>query len=38
MPENVRTTILSGKKEYFTDTSKLPVIKPQIMDNNQIQF
>ena len=38
VPENVRTTILNGKKEYFTDTSKLPVIKPQIMDNNQIQF
>lgn len=38
MPENVKTTILNGKKEYYTDTSKLPVIKPQIMDSNQIQF
>ena len=38
MPENVRTTILNGEKEFYTDTSKLPIIKTQILDNNQIQF
>ena len=39
MPENVKTTILNGKKEYYTDTSKLPKVKPQITDSaNQIQF
>ena len=38
IPENVRTTTIKGKKEFYTDTSKLPVIKPQVMDNNQIQF
>jgi len=38
MPENVRTTTLNGEKEFYTDTSKLPIIKTQILDNNQIQF
>lgn len=36
-PKEVRTSIINGKKEYFTDTSKLPEIKI-IPQGNEVQF
>lgn len=38
-PKEVRESIINGKKEYFTQTSKLPEIKPELQqDNDEIQF
>lgn len=37
-PEGVRTSVINGKKEYFTNTSKLPVNTIDIPKENQIQF
>lgn len=38
-PEDVRESILNGKKEYFTDISKLPEVKPVLQqEEGQIQF
>ena len=37
-PEGVRTSTIKGKKEYFTDTSKLPQTKIAAPDEDQIQF
>ncbi|WP_428024431.1 transglycosylase domain-containing protein [Arcobacter sp.] len=37
-PADVKTTTINGKKEYYTETSKLPVIKTQLLENNQVQF
>lgn len=37
-PANVKTASINGVKEYYTDTSKLPLVKPQLSDPNQIQF
>ena len=37
-PENVKTTTIKGKKEFYTETSKLPVINTDLVEGNQIQF
>ena len=38
-PEEVRTSIINGKKEYFTDISKLPeVIRVPQNEEEQIEF
>ncbi|PLY09638.1 MAG: penicillin-binding protein [Arcobacter sp.] len=42
MPDNVKTSIINGKKEYYTDTSPLPEIRipiaPQNLDGETIEF
>ncbi len=37
-PANVKTTTLNGQKEYYTETSKLPLNKTRLLEKNQIQF
>ena len=37
-PDEVKTTIINGEKEFYTETSKLPVTKTQLLDKNQVQF
>ncbi|PHO12042.1 penicillin-binding protein [Malaciobacter halophilus] len=37
-PDGVRTSIINGKKEYYTNTSKLPTNSIDIPKENQIQF
>jgi len=37
-PDEVKTTILNGQKEYYTETSKLPLNKSRLLEKNQIQF
>ncbi|PLY10587.1 MAG: penicillin-binding protein [Arcobacter sp.] len=37
-PAEVKTTILNGEKEYYTETSKLPLNKSRLLEKNQIQF
>ncbi|ADG94278.1 penicillin-binding protein, 1A family [Arcobacter nitrofigilis DSM 7299] len=37
-PDNVKTTTLNGEKEYYTETSKLPLNKTRLLEKNQVQF
>ena len=37
-PKEVRTTTINGKEEFYTETSKLPLMKRQLLENNQVQF
>ena len=38
IPKEVHSSMINGKKEYFTDTSKLPEVKMTQEEENQIQF
>ena len=37
-PDNVQTSFINGKKEYFTDTSPLPAAKENKIGNGNIVF
>ncbi|RXJ80287.1 penicillin-binding protein 1A [Arcobacter sp. F2176] len=37
-PDNVKTTTLNGQKEYYTETSKLPLNKSRLLEKDQVQF
>ncbi|RXJ87809.1 penicillin-binding protein 1A [Arcobacter sp. CECT 8985] len=38
VPSGVKSAIINGKKEYYTNTSKLPVNALSIQKDNQIEF
>ncbi len=37
-PKEVRETTINGKKEFYTETSKLPLNKTRLLEKNQVQF